>query len=112
MSKSTLRSLTLAIALSAASFATADTYFENGNTLVSSDVLELGLITADGAGVVEVYDFHTGEMGALLGTESIQQGANTDVRVNTGARVSHDVLVVVRVGGQIAAQKEFDINSN
>ena len=88
----------------------ADTYFEQGRTLQASDVLELGLITADNAAVLEIYDFSTGTQGALLGTERLSAGANTNVRVNTGLPASQDVLAVVKIGGQVAASKAFDIN--
>lgn len=112
MSRMILRTFTLAIALTAASSTTADTYFANGTTLASSDMLDVGLITSDAAGTVEVYDFHTGTIGALLGTQDIHQGANTDVRVRTGFPVSQDVLVVVRVGDEVMVEKVFDVQSN
>lgn len=75
-------------------------------------MLDIGLVTSDGQGRVEFYDFHTGTIGALLGTEDINQGANTDVRVSTRYPVNQDVLVVVRVDGEILAEKAFDINAN
>lgn len=89
----------------------ADTYFQAGNTLDRGDVLELGLVTAEGAGVVEIYDFHGGTQGKLLGSEGLHAGANTDVRVNTGFPAINDVIAVVKVDGQIVATKEFDVES-
>ena len=112
MSRTILRTFTLAIALTTASIATADTYFGNGTTLEASDMLALGLVTSDRAGTVEVYDFHTGTIGPLLGTQDIHVGANTDVRVRTGLPVNQNVLVVVRVDDQIMAEKVFDVQSD
>ena len=88
----------------------ADTYFEQGRTLDASDVLELGLITADGAGVLEIYDYRTGTQGALLGTERLTAGANTNVRVNTGLPANQDVIAVIKIDGQVVASKPFDVN--
>jgi hypothetical protein len=88
----------------------ADTYFENGKNLEGGDVLELGLITADSAGVLEIYDYHTGQQGKLVGTERLSAGANTDVRVDTGLPQTRDVIAVVKIDGQVVASKQFDIN--
>ncbi len=88
----------------------ADTYFEQGRTLNGGDVLELGLITADSAGVLEIYDFHTGEQGKLVGSERLTAGANTNVRVNTGLPQNRDVIALVKVDGQVVASKQFDVN--
>lgn len=88
----------------------ADTYFEQGRTLEAGNVLELGLITAEGAGVVEIYDYRNGTQGALLGSEQLNAGANTNTRVNTGIPARRDVIAVVKVDGQVVAEKQFDIN--
>ncbi len=94
-----------------ASFASADSYFEFGENLESSSVLDLGLVRAEGAGVVEIYDFATGQVGELLGTETVNAGANTDVRVNVGSRPKQDVIAILKVDGQAVAQRDYDINS-
>ncbi|MFQ1700328.1 hypothetical protein ACJ5NV_07015 [Loktanella agnita] len=107
-----LKTIILAAAASAtvASAAAADTYFQNGPRLDEGTVLELGLITADNASVVEIYDYHAGQQGALLGTEMLNAGANPDVRVNTGGKTTRDVLALVKVGSEVVATKSFDIN--
>ena len=112
MSRTITGTITLILAVSTASLASADTYFGTIGTLEPSGTLELGLITSDGDGVVEVYDYHTGMVGALLGVEDVHFGANTDVRVHTGIPVTRDVIAVVKVNGQIVAEKEFDVQSN
>jgi len=88
----------------------ANTYFEQGRTLEADNVLELGLITAEGPGIVSIYDYRTGQQGALLGQRRLREGANTNVRVGTGTTTRRDVLAVVTVGGEIVATKKFDIN--
>jgi hypothetical protein len=107
-----IKSIILAAAIAATgSFAAADSYFENGRTLQADDTLELGLVRAEGAGSVEIYDFHNGVQGALLGSKMVHAGANTNVRVNVGFERSKDVLAVINIDGQAAVTKVYDINS-
>lgn len=89
--------------------ASADSYFQFGERLQSSSVLDLGLVTTESAGVVEIYDFHKGEVGRLLGTEMVNAGANSDVRVNVGIRPTQDVIALLKVDGQTVAERDFDI---
>ncbi len=93
-----------------ASAASADSYFALGERLDSSSILDLGLVTSEGAGVVEIYDFSKGEVGRLLGTETVNAGANTDVRVNVGIRPTQDVIALLKVDGQTVAQHDYDID--
>mgnify|MGYP001828077506 FL=1 len=88
----------------------ADNYFEFGERLDSSSTLDLGLIRADSAGVVEIYDFSKGEIGRLLGTEAVNAGANADVRVNVGTPPSQDVIALLKVNGETVAERDFDID--
>ena len=90
--------------------AAADSYFQYGERLESSSVLDLGLVKAEGAGVVEIYDFSRGEIGQLLGTEAVNAGANTDVKVNVGIRPTMDVIALLKVDGQTVAERDFDID--
>ncbi|MFO8127301.1 hypothetical protein [Yoonia sp.] len=93
-----------------ASVASANNYFEFGERLNSSSVLDLGLVRAEGAGVVEIYDFSRGEVGQLLGTKRVNAGANTDVRVNVGIRPTQDVIALLKVDGQTVAERDYDIS--
>jgi hypothetical protein len=93
-----------------ASVASADSYFGFGERLESSSTLELGLVTSEGAGVVEIYDYAKGEIGKLLGTESVNAGANADVRVNVGIPPRQDVIALLKVGGVTVAERDFDID--
>ncbi|MCK0097623.1 hypothetical protein MWU60_18765 [Yoonia sp. F2084L] len=103
--------LVAATVAATASTASADSYFQFGERLDSSSVLELGIVRAEAAGTVEIYDFSKGEIGALLGTEMVNAGANADVRVNLGTRATNDVIALLKVDGQTVAQRDFDIDS-
>jgi len=91
--------------------ASADSYFHFGLNLQASDVLELGNVTIDRDGVVEIYDYRLGTQGALLGSEPLHAGANTDVKIDTGFSTESDVLAVLKIDGQVVATKKYDINS-
>lgn len=106
-----IKTIILAAAVVATgSFASAESYFENGRTLDQDDTLELGLVRADSAGLVEIYDFHRGVQGKLLGSETLRAGANTDVRVGVGFSRTKDVLAVITIDGQQVVTKAYDIN--
>ena len=90
--------------------ASADSYFQFGERLESSSVLDLGLVKAEGAGVVEIYDYSKGEIGRLLGTETVNAGANMDVRVNVTTPPQMDVIALLKVDGQTVAERDFDID--
>ena len=87
----------------------ATTYFEHGRSLNEGDILELGLITADNAGVVELYNYHTGQVGKFVGARRLNAGANPNVRVRTGLPQRRDVIALVKVNGQVVASKVFDV---
>ncbi|MEO1641278.1 MAG: hypothetical protein AAFU41_18750 [Pseudomonadota bacterium] len=102
--------LAAATVAATASVASADSYFQYGERLESRSTLDLGLVRSADAGVVEIYDFHKGEIGALLGTESVNAGANTDVMVNVGIRPTQDVIALLKIDGETVAQRDFDID--
>ena len=106
-----MKTLALAAAAVAASatFASADSYFGFQGAQDRDFQVEIDLVRADAAGVVEIYDFNRGQAGALLGTEMVTAGANYDVRVNLGAVPVNDVVAILKVDGVIADQQEIDI---
>ncbi len=91
--------------------ASASNYFENGRTLDAGDTIELGTVRADAGGVVEIYDYHTGQAGALLGSEQLNAGVNTNVRIDTGLPTNRDVIAVLKVDGETVVSKVYDIDS-
>ena len=106
-----IKTIALAAATVAAlgSAASAANYFDLGENLAAGSVLELGLVRADADGVVEIYKSVAGEPGALIGTETVHAGANTDVRVNVGATPQQDVIALLKVNGQTVVQRDYNI---
>lgn len=102
--------LAAATVAATASVASADSYFAYGERLDSSSVLELGVVRAEADGVVEIYDFSRGEVGALLGSEMVNAGANADVRVNVGIRPTQDVIALLKIDGETVAERDYDID--
>jgi hypothetical protein len=90
--------------------ASAESYFGFKGALDAESALELGLVRAESDAVVEVYDFRRGEVGALLGTETVNAGANSDVRVNVGIAPRQDVIALLKVDGEVVAQQRYFVN--
>lgn len=106
-------SLTLGLVAAAALAlpASADSYFTCMNPLPKEATLELGTITSDGEGVVEVFDYRLGRQGESLGTVDINEGANADVRMNIGMPPLGDLLAVLTVDGEVVATNVYDVCS-
>ncbi|MBQ2261666.1 MAG: hypothetical protein II336_09880 [Loktanella sp.] len=99
-----------AVALaSTASVASANSYFELPRAQNTNGTIELGVVRSAGDGIVEIYDYHTGEQGALLGTQTVRAGANDGVRVNTGAPLRRDVIAVLTVDGEVVASETYRV---
>jgi len=81
-----------------------------GENLDAGNTLELGTVTADNAGFVEIYDYSKGVRGDLLGVEAVRAGANTNVKVDVGIFGNDDVLAVLTANGQEVLTKDYDIN--
>ena len=92
-----------------ASTASASNYFGIGENRNSGTTLEVGLVRAETAGVVNIYNYSKGVQGALLGTQAVNAGANTDVRVNVGINNAYNVLAVLEIDGQAVTSMDFDI---
>ena len=108
-----LKTATLAIAaiVASASIAFADTN-NISNFVMEQDrggQVELGTVTATGDGVLEVYNFHKGVVGALVGSKTIKAGANLDVDVNI-SRLETDAIVFLNVNGQVVDTQEINFN--
>jgi len=96
-------SLTLAAIAASATFAAADTSSLSNfvGEQASANIVELGTVRADAAGVVEVYSYHGGETGVLLGSQKVKAGANSNVRFGI-ENVGTDAIAILKVGGQVA----------
>ncbi len=100
-----------AAGIASATVAAADSsYFSFQRNLDAQSTLELGTVLSEGNGVIEIYSYNRGEIGALLGTESVHNGANANVRVNVGIEPRADVLAVLTVNGQTVATREYLID--
>ncbi|SFR08303.1 hypothetical protein [Poseidonocella sedimentorum] len=111
--KRSIITASLAALVASASIATADTSFfsyegaQSGKSYVTFDS-----VTADSDAVVEIRDFRLGEVGDLLGTETVHAGANTQVKVRIGEEPLGDVIAILKSGDQVLATQEVDINRN
>ncbi len=106
-----IKSFALAAATVAAtaSMASAFNAFPTGESFEQTDVLEWNFVRAEGAGMVEIYDYHNGVRGELLGTEEVRAGVNTNVKIDLGLGANKDILAVLNVGGQEVLTKDFDL---
>lgn len=105
-----LKTLVLAAATIAATATTAAAYnsFPYGESFAETDTLEFDFVQADAAGTLEIYDFHTGVRGELLGSKALRGGVNTNVKVNLGVSANQDILAVLNVGGEEVLIKDYD----
>ena len=101
--------LAAATVAATASVASANNAFPIGETFEQTDVLELSTVRAEGAGTVEIYDFHNGVRGALLGSAEVRAGVNTNVKIDLGLGANKDIVAVLNVAGQEVLQKDYDI---
>lgn len=104
-------SIALAALTASATVAAADvSYLSNFIKEQSRDSqIELGTVRAASDGVVEIFSFHKGEVGHLLGSEAVMAGANLDVDVDV-RRPLTNVIAVLKVDGQIVDSQEIDFN--
>ena len=99
------------IAISLASVASAESYFAHvEQTIGKQSLLELGTITSDVDGVVEIYDYHHGSVGKMRGSFKVNAGANPDVRFEIGIPPLGDLLAVLTVDGKIVATHVYHVD--
>lgn len=67
-------------------------------TEMDGSTIEIEGVTSDADGFVVIYDYRGGEFGDVLGQETINEGANNDVRVVLGERPLGDVAAVLHLG--------------
>lgn len=102
--------LTLAALVGSTTFAAADSTFTLPQVQDDDSIVELGRINADGDGVVHIYALDAGKMGALIGSEEVHVGTNSDVRVPLIDNPKQDAMAVLEVGGQVVATQEVRFN--
>lgn len=109
--KLSLLTLSLAFTLAITGAAQADyNSFGYGERLDRRTTLRLPIVRAADDGVVNIYRYHRGEKGRLLGSTRVRAGANSRVRVHVRTRPFRDVLAELVVNGEVVASKDFDID--
>ena len=101
--------LAAATVAATASIASANNSFPLGESFEQTDTFVLSQVRSEGAGTVEIYDFHNGVRGALLGSEDVRAGVNTNLRIDLGLGANRDIVAVLNVGGQEVLTKDYDI---
>lgn len=89
--------VTSALALAGTS-AYANNAFSFQETVMDDSTITINNVTAEGPGIVVIYDYHTGEFGEVLGMTDVSKGANTDLRINLGTPPVNDIAAVLYVG--------------
>lgn len=102
--------LTLAALVGSTTFAAAESTFSLSQVQDDNSIVELGLITSDGAGFVHIYALDAGKMGALIGSESVHAGSNSDVRIPLIDNPKQDAMAVLEVDGQVVATQDVRFN--
>lgn len=103
----TLLTLTLAVLAGSATVASADTYFTLSDVQERDGILELGTISSDGDGMVQIYSYQGGEKGELLGWEALHAGANSDTKVPLATTPRTAALAELVVDGQVVASQRI-----
>jgi hypothetical protein len=102
--------LAAALAVTAGAASAGNTFGFN-HMQDSNSLIELNSVVADSNGVVEVYDYHAGQEGRLLGSKPVRAGANSDVKIALAPSLSDDVLAVLMINGQAVAQQVVRIDN-
>lgn len=99
LTKSILAAALVAGTATAATAGAANAIFPGAAQSIDTNI-ELDLVTASANGTVDVYNYHGGERGQLLGSTDVTAGANNDVKIRLAPTASEDVLAVLTVNGQ------------
>jgi len=63
-----------------------------------TNTIVINPLNASADGFVAIYDYHTGQVGELLGVAKIREGANSETRVQLGGTVRNDVIAYLFAG--------------
>lgn len=98
---------TLAVLAGSSSLASAETYFTLSDVQQRDGIIELGTISSDSDGLLQVYSFQNGEKGPLLGWEALRAGANSDTKVPLMSTPRTAALAEVVVDGRVVASQRI-----
>lgn len=96
--------------LVAAQETTAVNAFGLERVQASDGVIELGTVTAEMDGVIEIYNATDTEMETLLGSQEVTAGTNTNVRVILENQPTADIVAVLKVGGAVVATADIPLD--
>lgn len=88
-----------AVAVAGSAAFAGPSYIFSGPAQNLTSYADLELVRADTDATVYIYDFHNGERGALLGSEQVNAGANTNVKVQLNQAATSDVIAVLSADG-------------
>ena len=115
MLKATLKTLAVAsvLATTAVAASAEDYIFIKATQNVVANVT-VDLVRASGPGTLNVYDFHKGEQGDLLGSARVVEGANSNIKVNFTKSAIDDVIAILVLDDTSApvAMKEIENSMN
>ncbi len=95
---------------SIASAAATSSYFGYQGDQAADSVVNIDLVVSEANGTVEIYDYRLGVQGALLASDDVRAGANTDLKLGTNLAPIGDVIAVLKSdSGEVLATQEFDI---
>ena len=100
----------LAALAGSATLASAETYFTTLSDVQGRDgIMELGTISSDADGMVQIYSYQAGEKGPMLGWQALSAGANSDVRVPVNTTPYTTALAEIVQNGQVIATQRIRI---
>ncbi len=103
--------LALAALAGSAALASAETYFSVPTVQDRDGLMELGTISSDGDGVLQVFSYQAGEKGPLLGWQALSAGANADVKVPVNSTPYTTALAEIVLDGQVVATQRIRIEN-
>lgn len=116
MKIASLISATAIVLITAASNVTAS---ESYNHIImkglqeQSATIKLDIVRASEAGRVDIADYRTGQIGAVLGATDIRAGVKTDVKVQTGMPVrGNGIALLYDASGNLVGTEEIDVKRN
>jgi hypothetical protein len=111
MFKASVKTLAIAAAIAAtstAAFASGSDHIFLGEGQKVTTQVELDLVRASSAGTVDIYSFHKGVQGELLGSAAVRAGANTDLNISLDKAATTDVIAVLNIAGSAVTFEEID----
>lgn len=107
----TLLALSLTALVGSTALATADTYFSIPTRQERDGIVELGTISSDADGLVQLYSLVGDEKGPLVGWEDLHMGANEEVKVPLATTNVRTALAEIVLDGQVVATQRIHLEN-